>query len=190
MDQTELQPAPDFGQRPVLSAQPAVPLRRPFLLIPVGGLMGTMLAIAAYRPLDQTRFLWVVLILFFAIVILVGHIQTKARRGGDVSSFFPMVYWIAALPVILAAALWMNGLLDHSTPETHQQVVTRKYASRGRSGTSYYVEFTSWRENRMIEGVNVKYREWIQFRVDDSILVDVHRGALGIPWIGDVHKPD
>ena len=184
MDQPGLQPTPDFGPPPM--APCPRPVSRPFLLIPACGLVGTMLAIAAYRPLDRTRFLWIVLILFFAVIVLVAHVQQKARRGGDVSSLFPMVYWIACLPAVLALALWLNGALDHSAPETHQEVVTRKYASRGRSGTSYYIEFTSWRENRTVENVNLKYRQWVQFRVDDSILIDLQRGALGIAWIGDV----
>ncbi len=160
------------------------------MLIPAIGVMGTMLAIAVYRPLDQTRFLWVGLIPFFVIVILVGHIRRKAMGGGDVSGFFPVVYWVACAPAVVALALWLNGTLDRSVPETHQQLVTRKYVSHGRHGASYYIECTSWRPDRTTETVSVKYRQYTQFRIDDSILVEVHRGALAIPWIGDVRKPE
>jgi hypothetical protein len=189
MDQISPPPTSDLGQiaRPI---PPNASLSRVVLLFPTVGLVGTMLAIAVYRPLDQKTFLWVSLILFLAIIILVAHIQQKVRRGGDVSSFFPMTYWLAFAPLVLALALWLNGTLDHSAPETHRELVTRKYVAHGRHGTSYYVEFTSWRANRTTENVSVRYQLYRQLRVDDPILIDVHRGALAIAWVGDVRKTE
>jgi hypothetical protein len=191
MDQTGFEPASDLGQSAARPAPPGAPLSRVVFLFPTVGLIGTMLAIAVYRPLDQTTFLWLSLILFFAIIILASHIQQKARRGGDVSSFFPMTYWLAFAPLVLALALWLNGALDPSVPETHRELVTRKYVAHGRRGrSSYYVEFTSWRANRTTENVNIRYQLYRQIQVDDPILIDVHRGALAIAWIGAVRKAE
>jgi uncharacterized membrane protein len=190
MDPTGLQPNSDLGQISVALAQPVRSLNRAFLLIPAAGLIGTMLAIAVYRPLDQSTFLWLSLILFLVNIFLIAHIQQKTRRGEDVNSFFPMIYWIAFAPVVLSLALWLNGGLDNSAPETHRELITRKYVTHGRHGTSYYIEFTSWRANRTTENVSVRYQQYRQFQMDDPILIDVHRGALAIAWIGAVRKPD
>jgi hypothetical protein len=191
MDRTSLQPASDLGQTAAPPAPPSAPLSRVVFLFPAVGLVGTMLAMAVYHPLDQKTFLWLSLILFFAIIILASHIQQKARRGADVSFFFPMTYWLAFAPLVLALALWLNGALDHSAPEAHRELVTRKYVAHGRRGrSSYYVELTSWRANRTTENVSIPYPLYRQLQVDDPILVDVHRGALAIAWIAAVRKAE
>jgi hypothetical protein len=188
MDDVGLGPTGTFGQTPGPAQAPAR-LYRALLLVPAGGLMGTMGAISAYRPVDQGPFLRVTVGLFLAIFLLIGYVQRKARRREDVSSFFPMTYWLACVPAVLGLAFWLNGALDHSVPEPHQQVVTRKFVSHGGHGTSYYIEFTSWRPERTTEKLNVRYRLYTQLQIDDSIVVDLRRGALAIPWIGAVHKP-
>ncbi len=150
--------------------------------------MGTAVALSVYRPVNQAAFLWLSLILFVAIIVLISRIQQKSKSGEDVSSFFPMIYWLACAPAVLALALWLNGALDRATPETHRELVTRKYVTHGRHGTGYYLEMTSWRPDRTTESVSVPRQEYMQIGVDDPILVDVHAGALAIPWIGAVRK--
>jgi hypothetical protein len=179
-----------FGQTPSQTVASSTQLNRAFLLIPTAGLIGMMAAISAYRPVNRTPFLWLGLILFFAIIFLVARIQQKTKRGGDVSSFFPMIYWLAFAPLLLALALWLNGALDHYPPETHRELVTRRYVTHGRRGTSYYIEFTSWRANRTTENVSIEHQLYKQLQTDDPILVDVHRGALAIAWIGEIRKPE
>jgi hypothetical protein len=176
-----LSPAP---QTPAFRVNPA------FTLIPAAGLIGAMAAISRYRPVDQRAFLALTLVAFFAIIILIAHVRQKARRGEDVSSFFPLTYWLALAPALLALAFWINGALDHSAPELHRQVVTRKTVSHGRHGTGYYIEFTSWRPQRTTERIGVPYQQYLEMQVDDPIIVDLHRGALAIPWIGGVRKAD
>jgi hypothetical protein len=161
-----------------------------FVFIPVGGLLAAMAAISSYRPVDRWPILWPSLGVFFAAVILISHVRQKAIRGEDISSFFPVTYWLAFAPAILGLGLWMNGALDHSPPDSHQQVVTRKFVSHGRHGTSYWVEITSWRPQRSTEKLSVPYRQYVQLQVNDPIIVDLHRGALGIPWIGAVRNAD
>jgi hypothetical protein len=125
-----------------------------------------------------------------AIVFLMAHIQQKAKRGGDVGQFFPMIYWIAFAPVVLGLALWLNGPLDHSPPESYRQLITRKYTTHGRHGTGYYIELTSWRADRATEKLSVESSLYRILQIDDPVLVDVHRGALAIAWIGEVRKAE
>lgn len=161
-----------------------------FVFIPVGGLLAAMAAISYYRPLNRWPILWPSLGVFFAAVVLISHVRQKAMRGDDISPFFPMTYWLAFAPAILGLGLWVNGALDHSAPESHRQVVTQKFVSHGRHGASYWVEFTSWRPQRATEKLSVPYRQYLQLQVNDPIVIDLHKGALGISWIGAVRKAD
>jgi hypothetical protein len=87
----------------------------------------------------------------------------------------------------MALVVLVNGPLDSSPVEQHRQVVTRKYISRGR-GTSYYIEFSSWRPDRTTERASVSPKRYAEFQVNDPVIIDVHKGALGIPWMGTIHK--
>jgi hypothetical protein len=191
MDEIGLRSSGAFGRSVGPDQSRSAGLSLKFLLVPACGLIGCVLAISLYPPVDKAPFQWIVLILFFSILFLVSHMRKEAWRGGDVSPFFPMVYWLAWAPVVLALALSLNGKLDHAVPEIHRQRVTRKYITySSRSGSTYFVELTSWRPNRTTERVSVSSGLYTQFQVDDPIRVEVHRGALAIPWIGAVRTAD
>ena len=166
------------------SAGPA--LSRAFLIVPIAGLIGAVIAISRYRPVDQDLFFWTLLLRFSAAFFLIKYIRQKIRIGSDVSYLLPITYLMLFAPAVLGLGLWLNGSLDHSPPESHRQVVTGKFTSHRRHGTSYYIELTSWREHRTTERVSVPPRQYAQFQVDDPIIVEVYRGALAIPWIGKI----
>jgi hypothetical protein len=153
---------------------------------PLTGMIGTMIAVLIYPPLDRSYF-WLALILFLPSVFLTRYIQIKQKRGDDVGSFFPMTTWLAFGPLCVAAVLLANGALDHSPVDSHPEVVTQKLVSRGKSN-SYYLETPSWRSSGSFEKLQVSYRVYTQFQINDPVIVEVHRGALGIPWFGAVRK--
>jgi hypothetical protein len=153
---------------------------------PLTGLIGSMIAILLYPPLDRIHF-GIAIVLFLPSVFLSRYIQRKQKRGDDVSTFFPMTNWVAFAPLCVAAVLLANGALDHSPIESHPGVVTQKLVSRGKSN-SYYLETPSWRSGRSFEKLQVSYRVYTQFQINDPIVVEVHRGAFGIPWLGAVRK--
>jgi hypothetical protein len=153
---------------------------------PLTGMIGTMVAILIYPLLDRSYF-WIALVLFLPSVFLSRYIQTKQKRGDDVSSFFPMTTWLAFGPLCVATVLLANGALDHFPVESHPEVVTQKLASRGKTN-SYYLETPSWRSSGSFEKLQVSYRVYTQFQINDRVIVEVHRGALGIPWLGAVRK--
>jgi hypothetical protein len=190
MDPPGLQSLGTLGQTPSDSATPTIRPNRAFVLIPTAGLIALMVAISVYRPLDRMLFFWLGFLSFFASVFLTSHVQQKSRHGADVSSFFPMIYWLALGPAVVGFALWVNGALDHRAVESHREVVTRTFVSRGRRGNSYHIEFTSWRSNRTTEQAEVSIWQYAEFRVDDPIIVEVHPGALGIAWLGGIRKAD
>jgi hypothetical protein len=112
----------------------------------------------------------------------------KQKSGDDVSSYFPFTTYFAFVPAFIALVVVVNGAFDDSTPEEHQQVVTRKWVNHGRS-TSYSIEFSSWRQDRSVEQMNVPLSTYSQLKVNDPVIAVVYRGALGIHWIGPLRKP-
>jgi hypothetical protein len=84
--------------------------------------------------------------------------------------------------------VYVNGALDYSPVSAHPVVVTHKIVSSGRS-TTYYLETSPWRSNHALEKLQVPLRVYAQFKIDDRVIVEVHRGALGIAWVGNIDKP-
>lgn len=146
-----------------------------------------MIAILIYPPLDRSTFSVTAFILFFLCLFLISYIQKKQKRGDDVSPFFPMTTWLALVPVCIATVVFANGAFDRSPVELHSLVVMRTLVMRGKS-TSYYLQTSSWRPNHSFEKLQVSYRVYTQFHINDPIIVEEHRGALNIPWLGAIRK--
>jgi hypothetical protein len=184
------QPTNPLNQTPLSLGKPSVRPNRVFALVPLGGLFGLMGVTSIYRPLDGAPFFWLGFALCLAAAFLISHLQQKSKRGDDISSFFPAIYWLALGPAAVGLALWVNGAMDHSAIESHQETVTRKFVVRGRGGPSYHIELTSWRPNRMSEEVTVSYKLYQRLHTDGPIVIDLHKGALRIAWVGAVREPD
>lgn len=184
----------DLGVEPgyALTAQARDLEARPFQLsrwlqlVPLLGLLCFAFAMMAWRPLNDAPFYWTGLSLFFLSVLVMSYVQRQAKKGVDVSSFFPFTNWLAFGCALVALVVVINAQLDRAAVEQHQQVVTRKFVSRGRSASNN-IEFSSWR-NRPFERISVSRQTYDQFQVNQPIIVDLHPGALGIPWIGAIHR--
>lgn len=164
---------------------------RLLLLWPLAGFVAFVAAMVAYRPLDDTL-LWCVgggacLITY----TLINIAWRKAQRGEDVRSFFPRPAWLAIASLFVPAVLFLNGALDHSPVERHRQVVSRTILEHGRHGSiDYYLEVTSWRTHHAREKISVSESKYLDFKVGDAVIVETHRGALGIPLLVSAHWPD
>ena len=156
-------------------------------IAPLAGLFAYLIVSQMYPPLDRTPFVGIAVTLFLAAVLLTMLVQRRIKRGADVESFFPFTTWVAFGPLLLSAILLTNGLLDHSPPEVHATVITRKWVSRGKS-TSYHLEFASWRPNQSIEEVEVRYPTYARFHTGDRVTVELRKGALRIPWVGTISR--
>jgi hypothetical protein len=170
----------DFDERP-FRVNPGLQF------VPIVGLIAFSYGVSRWRPLNPVPLYWLGFGLFFLSVFLLSHIRKKAKSGDDVRSYFPAATWLAFGPAFMAMIVLVNGPLDSSPVEQHQQAVTRKYITRGRS-TSYYVEFSSWRPDHATERASVSPKRYAEFQVNDPVIIDVHKGALGIPWMGTIRK--
>jgi hypothetical protein len=177
------------GTGPSQSSATGLALDRVFLFVPFLGLLGFLGIRDMYPPLDGALWFWVAIGVCFAALILLRSAQDRAKEGKDVRFFFPITTWLAWGPTVVAAILLLNGVLDRSQVEQHHQIVADKRAVRGRWGSmTYYLEVTSWRANRGTEKLEVSGVTYGQFRVDDPATVEVHEGALAIPWVAQIRQ--
>jgi hypothetical protein len=155
---------------------------------PLAGIIALGAVMIAYNPLDDTLIWWVGGIPCVISYTLTNIAWRKAKRGDDVRSFFPIITLLALGCLFAPAVLFLNGALDHSSVEQHRQVVTRAILKHDRHGNIYYsLELTSWRTNRAQETVTVSKRLYLEAKPGDSVIVETHRGALGMPLLTSVH---
>jgi len=187
MDEPGIDRGHDFLARPHAFGERHHRTNRWLPFAPLAGLIGIMVATLIYPPLDRASFVMPLLLLFIACTFLLAQVQKKQRRGDDVSAFFPVTTWLAWAPVCVALIVLANGALDRNPVDSHPEVITQKLVRRGKSN-SYYFQTPSWRPNHSFEELQVPYRVFTQFQTNDRIIVEVHRGAFGIPWLGAIQK--
>lgn len=177
-------------QSPDLSAPPRK-VSRLLLLWPLAGIIALAFAVIKYSPLDDALIWWVGGIPCVIVATVINIAWRSAQSGDGVPSYFPRTVWLAAGCLFVPAALFLNGALDNSAVEQHRQIVTRAiFEHHSRGGDYYYLEVSSWRQNRSHEKVTVSEREYLDSRPGDPIIVETQRGAFGIPLLLSVHAPD
>lgn len=180
---------PKFGTEQAQSGATRLGLNPAFRFVPLVGLLGFLATHKFYPPLDDKPCSWIAIGLCFASLILLSVAKDRAKVGKNVQSFFPFTTWLACGPAIVAAVLLLNGALDLSQVEQHHQFVADKRAVRGRWGSmTYYLEVTSWRLHRGTERLEVSGVTYGEFRVEDSVTVELHKGALALPWVARIRE--
>ncbi len=173
------------------SVEPPRRVSRLLLLWPLAGVVALFFVTITYRPLDETLIWWIAGIPCMIAAVLVNIAWRKAQTGADVRSFFPRTVWLAIGCLFVPLVLLVNGAIDHSPVEQRRQVVIRKILQQSRKGGPYtYLELTSWPANRAHEKVMVSERWYLQAKPGDPVIVETHGGALGIPLLASVHRPD
>jgi hypothetical protein len=173
------------------SSEPPRKVSRLLLLWPLAGIIGVVAATVTYRPIDDTLCWLAGGIPCLAIYTLINISWRKARAGETVPSFFPRTIWLATGCLLVPMVLVANGALDHSPIEQHRQIVTRTIVEHGRRGSvSYYLQVTSWRAGRTHEKVMVSEGWYLAAKPGDPMIVETHKGALGIPLLVSVHSPN
>jgi hypothetical protein len=81
----------------------------------------------------------------------------------------------------VGGACLANGLLDASEPVVYRTQVAEKRISRGKH-TSYNLRLEPWGPVLTREKVDVGRRLFDQVEEDDSVVVLLHEGALGLRW--------
>jgi len=141
-----------------------------------------------FPPLDLDGMLIFFGLVFFFSLGLGFLLNQRAKRRGDLEAVKRIYFGFAPLPWVFAVLLFANGKLDHTPPETHPAVVVGKFQMPGFMRWTRRLAVRSWREDRRIERVSVGQFDFDRFGPGDEIVVQVQRGALGIPWVYGIYR--
>ncbi len=154
-------------------------------------LLGSLAFLAAafrFPPLELDAMLIFTGVLFAAGLALAVMVERRALRLSQAEWMKHLFGALVPVPWVLAALIAANGWLDGSRPTTWQTSVVGKFSSSAMLPNRRLV-VRSWREGRTVERLSVTEAEFARFHVGDSVVVYVHPGLAGIPWIGGVAAP-
>ena len=173
------------------TAEPLRTVRRRLLLWPLAGVAFLVYDLVRYQPLDDKLLYWINAVPCFVIAsLIIIDVWRSVKSRTNVRPYSPRTFWLAIVCLGFPAIVLVNGALDHSPVEKHRQTVRRTILEHeSRNQTSYYVECSSWR-GRSHEKLMVSSRDYLTYRPGDPIIVETHRGALGIPRLVSVHAPE
>ncbi|NML38578.1 hypothetical protein HHL17_15325 [Chitinophaga sp. G-6-1-13] len=77
--------------------------------------------------------------------------------------------------------VFINVFLDTRSAGLYQTTVVNKRISTGKS-TSYYLEVWPWGPVRSSESISVVKSDYEETEINDLVNMELHRGALGLPW--------
>jgi hypothetical protein len=157
-------------------------------LWPITGFILVVAAVVTYPPLDDALIWWVGGVPCLVVYTLI-NIAWRTAKSGEDARFLPRPVWLAIGSLFVPTILFLNGALDHSPVDQHRQVITRTIITHHRGDASYYLELTSWR-GRSHEKLIVSKRWYSEANPGDPAIVETHKGALGIPLLVSVHRPD
>jgi len=178
--QLSLKPAGSNSQLP--SARDTRKLLGRYSLLLAPGLLGSLLALILYPPLDAGPFVAFGLCAFSVPLLLPVFKRTREDVGG-----LRTVYLYSSLAlVLLALLLFLNGRLDRSPRSVVKATVIQKRIGGMKSGTEHWLTVSSWRPGRSLEKFLVSSREFNRAVVGRTVRVEVHQGFFGLPWSGNI----
>lgn len=183
------QKCPRCGGSPVLTRSQANDAVRNYIWAMFSGLLGTLLVTYRYSLVDPDPPLVLCLVVFFIPVVV--HIVLVLRKS--LSARFELLRttskWSGAAMLALALFLFLNGALDRFPATEIRSIVTRKSASHGRGGPTYYLTVSpSWRPQRSGERLRVNKATFDGVLTGDPVAIELHSGACGLPWVSRVTR--
>jgi hypothetical protein len=175
------------------SAAAEVMLRRRLVRRTTWLLVGALLFVPAsqmFPALELDAILIFVGVVFFIAIAMLVWIEQLAKRGKYIEPLKRVFFALVPLPWIFAAFLFINGRFDTSRPDRHEARVVGKFSMPGPWLRTKRLVVLSWRGDRRFERVPVDTDDFVRFHINDELIVQVHGGLLGIPWVAGVERPD
>jgi hypothetical protein len=160
--------------------------RTAFFLV---GIIVFVVASQVFPPLEIDAILIFAGLVFFLSLALGYWIDYRARKHLEIEAVKRIYFGMIPVPWIFAAMLFMNGKLDNSQPVRVPATVVGKFATSGLPRSRRLV-VTSWRGSRKIERIAVDQNDFDRFQRGDDIVVQAQKGALGLPWVYGVYRPE
>jgi hypothetical protein len=161
-----------------------------YVYLNIAGLAAALLLTYRYPLLDTDTVLLTCLVVFFLPLLLQIVLAVRKQVATHFESLRAAYKWAGIASAAIAMLLLLNGALDrHSCSQVRSSII-RKTASHGRGGTSYYLTFSpSWRHGHNHEKLRVNRATFDSVRDGEPVAIDIHSGALGLPWFGKVTPP-
>lgn len=166
-------------------------LRRKLILRTGMFLLGSLAFLAAaYRfpPLEMDAMLVFCGVIFFVGLALAVWVERGALRGGSIEIRKRIFMALVPVPWLLAGLLVVNATLDASPVHDRETRIVGKFSMSAMVPTRRLV-VVSWRDGRRYERVPVSRDEYSEFHVGETVIVEVHSGLAGIPWVAGVVEP-
>jgi hypothetical protein len=142
-----------------------------------------------FPPLDLDLMLVFYGVIFFLALAIAVVLDRRARNRQDLEVLKRIYSGFIPLPWILAATLFVNGILDaKANVMYHPATVDSRYNMRGIVRGTRRLIVRSWREGQKYEELAVDADDFDRFRPGDAVNVGVKPGALGIPWYYGVYR--
>jgi hypothetical protein len=126
-------------------------------------------------------------LVFFLSLVLGYWIDFRARKHLGIEAMKRIYFGMIPVPWIFAGLLFLNGKLDTSPPIRMPATVVGKFATGGLPRSRRLV-VTSWRYGRRFERIAVDQNDFDRFQRGDDIIVQVQKGAMGVPWVYGVFR--
>ncbi|HEV2288700.1 MAG TPA: hypothetical protein VGR81_07085 [Candidatus Acidoferrales bacterium] len=139
-----------------------------------------------YPPLELDGILIFIGVVFFATVGLAMWVERLSIRGQEIELLKRIFRALVPVPWLLGALLFINGSLDHSSPQNHETSVISRFAMPGLLPMHQLI-VDSWRDGRGVERIAVSRQDFDRFREGQLVEVRVEGGFVGIPWIFGIY---
>jgi len=173
------------------SAAAEVMLRKRLVRRTTWFLVGSILFVPASRafpPLELDGILIFVGALFFLVLGLGLWMVQRARRRQEIEVLKRIYFGFLPVPWILAGLLFVNGKLDNTPPRHTTTSVVGKFSMPGLMRNQRLI-VKSWREGHDAEHVQVSRDDFNRFQIGDPVMIEIHNGMAGIPWVYGVYRP-
>ena len=142
-----------------------------------------------YPPLELDFMLVFYGAIFFIALAIAVMLDRRARNRQDLEVLKRIYAGFIPLPLIFAAALFINGKLDSRKNVAYYTTkVDSRYNMPGIVRGTRRIFVRSWREGQKYERLAVDADDYDRFHAGDSVVVGVEPGALGIPWYYGVYR--
>jgi hypothetical protein len=177
-------PSAPGGNAPAPSVDAGLVL---YILLLVPGVFFALLPFSLYPPVDRHQVMRILLGAYLLPWALFSFRLVRKRPGEGTRWLRATFAWSSLALVLLGILLLINGGLDRSPHSELQATVLRKVVLTGRHGTQQHIlTVSSWRPGRKSEDLGVVSRVFDRIRVGQSVIVELHHGFFGLPWLGPI----
>ena len=158
------------------------------------GIIFFIIGLIKYKPLDLGTLLFDSLIYFGIISVLFLWFSLDSLKGRSYSHYewisVALISMIGIFFLVSGIRLYINGKNDKSEIRKIDTIILKKYYSRSKNGTSYYLILQSWRKDKIYEKIKVSPAVYSKSKTEAPIVIYTKSGYLGYEWLIKYYLPD